>query len=134
MGTVLGASGFEVTYDRAGHLDDSALWITDPSPKAMGLARKYLVGSRRKVLVVGRATAEWLRLGAIVVEEGGPLSHAAIIARELGLPAVLNVPGLLDRLSTEDSVRLRVDGSKGTVDILEDGPKSQLEKVMETTA
>ncbi len=79
-------------------------------------------------------TPLFLTAGAIVVEEGGPLSHAAIIARELGLPAVLNVPGLLDRLSTEDSVRLRVDGSKGTVDILEDGPKSQLERVMETTA
>jgi PAS domain S-box-containing protein len=69
VGTVLGASGFDVTYDDAGHLDDSELWITDPSPKAVGSARKYLVGSRRKVLVVGRATAEWLRLGAIVVED-----------------------------------------------------------------
>jgi hypothetical protein len=68
VGTVLGASGFEVTYDGAGHLDDSELWITDPTPKAIEQARTYLVGSRRKVLVVGRATAEWLGLGAVVVE------------------------------------------------------------------
>ncbi|MHC4126926.1 MAG: PAS domain-containing sensor histidine kinase [Planctomycetota bacterium] len=69
VGTVLGASGFEVTYDAAGHLDESELWITDPTPGAMEQARQYLAGSRRKVLVVGRATAEWLELGAIVVED-----------------------------------------------------------------
>ncbi len=58
-----------MTYDGEGHLDDSELWITDPTPRAIELARKYLVGSTRKVLVVGRATAEWLGLGAIVVED-----------------------------------------------------------------
>jgi pyruvate,water dikinase len=79
-------------------------------------------------------TPLFLTAGAIVVEEGGPLSHAAIIARELGLPAVLNVPGLLKRLASEESIRLRVDGGKGVVDILEDGPTSLHEKVMETTA
>jgi PAS domain S-box-containing protein len=69
VGTVLGASGFDVTYDGEGHLDESELWITDPTPKAIELARKYLVGSTRKVLVVGRATPEWPRLGAVVVED-----------------------------------------------------------------
>ncbi len=64
-------------------------------------------------------TPLFLTAGAIVVEEGGPLSHAAIIARELGLPAVLNVPGLLDRLASGGSARLRVDGGQGTVDIVE---------------
>jgi PAS domain S-box-containing protein len=69
VGSVLGASGFEVTYDGEGHLDDSELWITDPTPRAIEQARAYLAGSKRKVLVVGRATAEWLGLGAIVVED-----------------------------------------------------------------
>lgn len=64
-------------------------------------------------------TPLFLTAGAIVVEEGGPLSHAAIIARELGLPAVLNVPGLLSRLGSHNSVRLRVDGAEGTVVILD---------------
>jgi pyruvate,water dikinase len=63
-------------------------------------------------------TPLFLTAGAIVVEEGGPLSHAAIIARELGLPAVLNVPGLIDRLKSEGTVSLRVDGGRGTVDIV----------------
>ena len=63
-------------------------------------------------------TPLFLTAGAIVVEEGGPLSHAAIIARELGLPAVLNVPGLVGRLASYDSPRLRVDGDRGVVVIL----------------
>jgi pyruvate,water dikinase len=63
-------------------------------------------------------TPLFLTAGAIVVEEGGPLSHAAIIARELGLPAVLNVPGLVARLEEEGPVTLRIDGGRGTVDIV----------------
>lgn len=77
-----------------------------------------------EILVARTTDPAWtplfLTAGAIVVEEGGPLSHAAIIARELGLPAVLNVPGLLNRLSKEETVRLRVDGSKGHVVIVGD--------------
>jgi pyruvate,water dikinase len=64
-------------------------------------------------------TPLFLTAGAIVVEEGGPLSHAAIIARELGLPAVLNVPGLLNRLASHESARLRVDGDRGIVVVLD---------------
>ena len=49
-----------------------------------------------EVLVAAATDAGWsplfLRAGAIVVERGGPLSHAAIVARELGVPAVLNLP------------------------------------------
>jgi pyruvate,water dikinase len=56
---------------------------------------------------------------AIVLERGGPLSHAAILARELGIPAVLSVPDatalLRDRLVT-------VDGSAGVV-LLEEGDR-----------
>lgn len=74
------------------------------------------------VLVARSTDPAWtplfLTAGAIVVEEGGPLSHAAIIARELGLPAVLNVPGLLARLRDEADVRLRVDGDNGVVHLL----------------
>jgi len=76
-------------------------------------------------------TPLFLTAGAIVVEEGGPLSHAAIIARELGLPAVLNVPGLLGRLASLGAVRLRVDGDRGTVDILDSEREVDSERVME---
>ncbi len=76
-------------------------------------------------------TPLFLTAGAIVVEEGGPLSHAAIIARELGLPAVLNVPGLVGRLASYDSPRLRVDGDSGTVVILDAEHDFEPEKVLE---
>jgi pyruvate,water dikinase len=47
---------------------------------------------------------------------GAPLSHAAIIARELGIPAVVGCGDATMRLVTGD--RVRVDGGQGTVEIL----------------
>lgn len=76
-------------------------------------------------------TPLFLTAGAIVVEEGGPLSHAAIIARELGLPAVLNVPGLLNRLKSEGPARLVVDGERGTVSIIGADTETKRESVVE---
>lgn len=56
------------------------------------------------------------RLAAIVTDVGAPLSHAAIVARELGIPAVVGCGNATMRLKTGD--RVRVDGGKGTVDLL----------------
>lgn len=68
------------------------------------------------ILVAAATDASWSPLfveaGAIVVERGGPLSHAAILARELGIPAVLNVEGATRRL---DGLMLSVDGDQGLV-------------------
>ncbi len=70
------------------------------------------------VVLARRTDASWspvfLRAAAIVVEQGGPLSHAAIVARELGLPAVVNVPGAVARLRDE-SGPVTVDGDHGAV-------------------
>lgn len=56
------------------------------------------------------------RLAAIVTDVGAPLSHAAIVARELGIPAVVGCGNATMLLKTGD--RVRVDGGKGTVEIL----------------
>ena len=50
---------------------------------------------------------------AIVLETGGPLSHAAIVAREFGIPAVLKV----GRVTTviDDGETIAVDGYAGSV-------------------
>ena len=68
------------------------------------------------ILVASSTDASWSPLfveaGAIVVERGGPLSHAAIVARELGVPAVLNVVGATGRL---DGEIVTVDGDEGVV-------------------
>lgn len=53
------------------------------------------------------------RAAAIVVETGGFLSHGSIVAREFGIPAVANIPGILDAL--RDGDRIEVDGSIGRV-------------------
>ena len=77
------------------------------------------VVERGDVVVARRTDAAWspvfLKAGAIVVEQGGPLSHAAIVARELGLPAVVNVPGAVARLLAADVTVASVDGDLGLV-------------------
>jgi phosphoenolpyruvate synthase/pyruvate phosphate dikinase len=56
------------------------------------------------------------RAAAVVTDVGAPLSHAAIVARELGIPAVVGCGNATMRLKTGDCVR--VDGGRGTVEIL----------------
>ena len=53
---------------------------------------------------------------AVVTEVGGVASHAAIVAREYGIPAVLGVAGATTRLRT--GVTVVVDGAAGTVEIV----------------
>jgi pyruvate,water dikinase len=54
---------------------------------------------------------------AIVLEVGGPLSHAAIVARELGIPAVLKVNGATRAIG--EGCLVEVDGFEGTVRVVE---------------
>jgi rifampicin phosphotransferase len=63
------------------------------------------------------------RAAAVVTDVGAPLSHAAIVARELGIPAVVGCGNATMRLHTGDVVR--VDGSHGTVDVVERSGSSQ---------
>jgi pyruvate,water dikinase len=56
------------------------------------------------------------RAAAIVTDIGAPLSHAAIVARELGIPAVVGCGNATTRLKTGETIR--VDGGKGTVTVL----------------
>ena len=57
------------------------------------------------------------RAAAIVVETGGFLSHGSIVAREFGIPAVANIPRILEAL--HDGEMVEVDGSNGRVARLE---------------
>lgn len=52
----------------------------------------------------------------LVIERGGMLSHGAIIARELGIPAVVGVRNATTRIVS--GTRLAIDGDRGVVDIL----------------
>jgi phosphohistidine swiveling domain-containing protein len=53
----------------------------------------------------------------LVAEMGGTLSHGAIIAREYGLPAVTNVPGITTRLKEGD--RISLDAERGEIIVQE---------------
>jgi pyruvate,water dikinase len=55
------------------------------------------------------------RLTAVVTEMGGAISHAAVVAREEGVPAVVGVQGATHRI--RDGQRVRVDGATGTIEI-----------------
>ena len=72
------------------------------------------------ILVCSYTEPAWTPLfriaAGVVTETGGALSHAAIVAREYGIPAVLGVPGATTRI--EDGARITLNGSAGTVTVL----------------
>ena len=77
------------------------------------------------VLVAPRTDPGWAPLfpgaAAVVVERGSLLSHSAVLARELGLPAVVGIPGVVAAL--RDGERVRVDGAAGTIERLDVAPR-----------
>ncbi len=58
-------------------------------------------------------TPLFLRASGIVMETGGFLSHGAIVAREYGIPAVINIPGIMKMV--KDNQVITVDGDEGRV-------------------
>jgi rifampicin phosphotransferase len=71
-----------------------------------------------EILLVHTTDVGWTPLflvaAGVVTELGGPLSHAAVVAREYGVPSVVNVAGATRAIRSGD--RLRVDGDHGTVE------------------
>ncbi len=69
------------------------------------------------VLVARTTNPAWTPLfykaSAVITESGGPLSHGAVTAREVGLPAVMSVRAALTALA--DGERVTVDGTHGRV-------------------
>jgi rifampicin phosphotransferase len=54
--------------------------------------------------------------GAVVTTEGGPLCHAAVLARELGIPAVVGATGALRDIP--DGALVEVDPVSGMVSVV----------------
>ncbi|WP_375511815.1 glycerol-3-phosphate acyltransferase [uncultured Nostoc sp.] len=77
---------------------------------------------RDTILVVPYTDSGWapllLRAGGLIAEAGGRLSHGAIVAREYGIPAVMDVRGATWLL--QDGQRVRIDGSRGIVELSND--------------
>lgn len=92
---------------------------------ATGKARVLLTPSdvnpsdRDYILVCPSTDPAWtplfLHAAGLVMERGGILSHGAVVAREYGVPAVVNMPNATQRIT--DGQELQVDGNNGIVSI-----------------
>jgi rifampicin phosphotransferase len=73
-----------------------------------------------EVLVASTTDPSWCSImfasAALVVDLGGLLSHAAVVARELDIPCIVDARDATRRLKTGD--RVKVDGNAGTVELL----------------
>ena len=76
------------------------------------------------ILVAERTDPGWVFLypsaSGILVERGSPLSHSAIVAREMGKPIIVNIPSLRAHVKTGDE--LEMDGAHGTVSLQSAAP------------
>jgi phosphohistidine swiveling domain-containing protein len=75
-----------------------------------------------EILVCQTTDPSWASLflmaSAVVIDIGGQMSHGAIVARELGIPCVINTKDGTRLLRTGD--RIRIDGAAGIVERLEE--------------
>ncbi|NEP14194.1 MAG: response regulator [Symploca sp. SIO2C1] len=88
-----------------------------------------------RILVAQMVTPDWIPLlkkaAGIVTEQGGITSHAAIIARELGIPAVVHVTGITQLIHSGELIL--IDGTQGEVRKLrteEEIPQQTQEKTL----
>jgi rifampicin phosphotransferase len=58
-------------------------------------------------------TPLFLKASAVIMETGGFLSHGAIVAREYGIPAVVNIPGVMRVI--KEGRKVDVDGDEGEI-------------------
>lgn len=121
-------------YQRCGWGDEGAWCATAPSgddiltgtPCCPGsaTAEARLVTEPRDlgggILVTYRTDPGWCPIlpsaAALLIERGSPLTHVAIVARELQIPTIIQIKDLTKRVAT--GMTLAVDGSRGTVRIL----------------
>ena len=77
---------------------------------------------RGKILVTRMTDPGWVFLLAsakgVISEKGSLLSHTAIISRELKIPSIVGVEGLLD--TVRDGDRIRMDGRSGEIEIIQE--------------
>ncbi|WP_327113737.1 phosphoenolpyruvate synthase [Nocardia sp. NBC_01730] len=99
------------TPSGAGVAEGTAIVVDEPRDVAGG------------ILVAYRTDPGWVAAlpsaAALVIERGSPLTHVAIVARELGVPTVVQVKDVTKKIRT--STKIRVDGTNGTVTVLSEG-------------
>lgn len=127
-----GDSGAAASTSKYDSVHDSAIIVTG-SPGSAGVVEGVVcvladadlgTFAGGDILVTSVTNVGWTplfpRARAVITDIGAPLSHAAIVARELGIPAVVGCGDATTRLHTGD--RVRVDGTRGTVELLTPAP------------
>ncbi|PHP67923.1 hypothetical protein CSC94_04375 [Zhengella mangrovi] len=108
-----GGSGLEGMAAAPGVVEGVARVLS--SPDELGQLQKG------DILVTPVTAPSWApvfgKIAAAVTDIGGMMSHAAIVCREYGLPAVTGTGNASSKIKT--GMKLRVDGNKGTVEILD---------------
>ena len=96
-----------------GSAEGSVFVITDPT--------QFPDFPQGAILVARTTNPAWTPLfyhaAGVITESGGPLSHGAVTARELGIPAVMGIRNACHRL--KNGQRVRIDGRNGTVEVLD---------------
>ncbi|MFW2080951.1 PEP/pyruvate-binding domain-containing protein [Acinetobacter guillouiae] len=97
----------------SGQTEGEVYVITDPN--------QFIYFPQNAILVAKTTNPAWTPLfyqaKGVITESGGPLSHGAVTARELGIPAVMSIHGACSWLKNGD--RVKIDGQTGMV-ILEE--------------
>ena len=96
-----------------GEVRGEVVVITDPAQADIGAVRGRIVAALR-------TDPGWAALfpgcRAVLIERGSALSHSVILLRELGIPTIINVPGLTQHLRSGQHVR--VDGRTGEIELI----------------
>lgn len=96
-----------------GEVRGEVVVITDPAQADVSAVHGHIVAALR-------TDPGWAALfpgcRAVLIERGSALSHSVILLRELGIPTIINIPGLTQRLRTGQLVR--VDGRTGEIEVL----------------
>src|SRR5262249_2346049 len=91
------------------------LWHLAPEPEVIP-GGKRLVLVARDISVMDLFSVDLDRLAAVVVERGGPQSHAAILARSLGIPMVSQIPDLLQQVQAGHLLRVNANEAEVCLD------------------
>lgn len=136
------ASVAEMLHNLGGYMAERATDVLDVRGRIVaelrGVAAPGIPYSDTPFILVGEdlapadtATLDPSKVLALVTSSGGPQSHTAIIARALGLPAVVAAVGV-DTLT--DGTPVYVDGAAGTIVVNPGADEEDLAKAWETTA
>ena len=107
-----GANSWQGLGGSPGSISGEVFIITDPA--------QFADFPQGAILVARTTNPAWTPLfyhaAGVITESGGPLSHGAVTARELGIPAVMGIRDACHRLT--NGQRVKIDGSLGRVIVL----------------